>query len=61
MNGKTIIMCPACADNLRAAGYEVKETESCDKREKCFWCRNRGFFSVYSAERRARGCRARQA
>ena len=48
---KTLVMCPFCKDVLEGAGYEAKELESCEKREKCFWCNNRGYFSRYRTRR----------
>ena len=44
---KTIVMCPPCSEMLVKAGYKIREKEPCEKREKCFWCHNRGYFSVY--------------
>ena len=47
-----VVMCPSCAEHLEEAGYIVNEIEACESRERCVWCKNRGWYSLYNTRRR---------
>ena len=50
-NSRMIILCYSCAEMLEEAGYIVNEVEPCENREKCFWCKKRGWYSLYNSRR----------